>query len=115
MSAYTVRYPTRVTGLILLSPAGIPRGKGYDKNAPEGEKNRGDREEAADAAEMEVEGDEPVENEKVTKESAVQDKASLLKRTTMKGETFQYEINCNCTAYVFSSFHLGLGERHFTF
>lgn len=58
-SAYAVRYPERVSGLILVSPAGIPRGPEYKKYAPSGEKNdqsgSGDAAEAAvDAAEMEL-------------------------------------------------------------
>ena len=73
-AAYTVRYPNRVSGLILLSPAGVPRGPGYDKSATEGRKNEGDLEEATNAAELELKGDK------------TDDQQSLLRRSAMKGE-----------------------------
>ncbi|GFZ50210.1 hypothetical protein JCM24511_07965 [Saitozyma sp. JCM 24511] len=56
-SAYAVRYPERVAGLILVSPAGIPRGPEYRKykTTAEGGENEGSDDEAAiAAAEMEL-------------------------------------------------------------
>jgi cardiolipin-specific phospholipase len=62
-TAYTVRYPERVSGLILVSPAGIPRGPEYKrfKTSAEGL----ERERAADAVEMEMDGDMDGENDPV--------------------------------------------------
>ena len=60
MAAYAVRYPERVSGLVLISPAGLPRAPGYDPKRKEGEKNKGgeeERKEEGEAAEMEVEGE----------------------------------------------------------
>jgi cardiolipin-specific phospholipase len=78
-SAYAVRYPHRVSGLILVSPAGIPHGKEYTRydttaelelkrakgvlgtdNRSSGEGIRpGDLNEAAQAAEKELGDGEP--------------------------------------------------------
>ncbi len=99
--AYAVRYPGRVVGLVLISPAGIPRGKGYDAGAEEGRKNEGEDgegglEEAVDAAEMEVgegqevtkkEGSEDTPKTKTDDEkSRGVERSTLLKRTGMKRE-----------------------------
>jgi len=83
-AAYSVRYPERLSGLILMSPAGIPRGPKYRADKPEGEKNEGTEDEAVDAAEMEVDQDQ-AEVKGKTKEPEPQDKGSFLKRTGMKG------------------------------
>ncbi len=83
-AAYSVRYPERLSGLILMSPAGIPRGPKYRADKPEGEKNEGNEDEAVDAAEMEVDQDQ-AEVKGKTKEPEPQDKGSFLKRTGMKG------------------------------
>ena len=53
-SAYAVRYPHRVSGLILVSPAGVPHGPEYKRYAPTGEKNAGELNEAVDAVDKEV-------------------------------------------------------------
>ena len=53
-SAYAVRYPHRVSGLILVSPAGVPHGPEYKRYAPTGEKNAGELDEAVDAVDKEV-------------------------------------------------------------
>jgi cardiolipin-specific phospholipase len=53
-SAYAVRYPDRVSGLVLVSPAGIPHGPDYKRYRLTGEKNEGGLDEAANAAEMEM-------------------------------------------------------------
>jgi cardiolipin-specific phospholipase len=77
-SAYAVRYPHRVSGLILVSPAGIPHGKEYTRYDTTAELERkrarglatpkqtaeegltpGDLDEAANAAEAELGSDEP--------------------------------------------------------
>ena len=58
-SAYAVRYPHRVSGLIMVSPAGVPHGPNYQRYRPSGEKNEGDREEAANAVEQEMGSIEP--------------------------------------------------------
>lgn len=57
-SAYAVRYPHRVSGLILVSPAGIPHGPEYKRYKPSGEKNDNekDRDEAAEAVSHELGG-----------------------------------------------------------
>ena len=100
-AAYTVRYPHRVSGLILLSPAGVPRGPGYDRSAAEGQKNEGDLEEATDAAELEINGNK------------TEDKQSIVRRSAMKGERDiigEPGIEWKLTA-VWGSLHLGLGAR----
>ncbi|WVQ75218.1 hypothetical protein IAR50_004830 [Cryptococcus sp. DSM 104548] len=64
-SAYAVRYPERVSGLILVSPAGIPHGPEYVRHPLTAEvrsaassrervETPGDLDEAVDAAEMEL-------------------------------------------------------------
>jgi len=55
-SAYAVRYPHRVSGLVLVSPAGIPHGPEYKRYRPTGEKNEGDLDEAVGAVEAEING-----------------------------------------------------------
>ncbi|WVQ79494.1 hypothetical protein IAT38_001593 [Cryptococcus sp. DSM 104549] len=72
-SAYAVRYPERVSGLILVSPAGIPHGPEYvrypltaelpaghkavpGKNAREEVETPGELDDAVDAAEAEMQG-----------------------------------------------------------
>ena len=88
-SAYAVRYPHRVSGLIMVSPAGVPHGPEYKRYRPSGEKNEGDLEEAADAVEHEMgEGGESKEVE--TKGEAKQwrdnRKQSLFRRQGTKCE-----------------------------
>ena len=53
-SAYAVRYPHRVSGLILVSPAGVPHGPEYKRYAPSGEKNAGELDEAVEAVDKEM-------------------------------------------------------------
>ena len=53
-SAYAVRYPHRVSGLVLVSPAGIPHGPDYKKYHASGEQNESDLDGAVDAAEQEM-------------------------------------------------------------
>ena len=54
-SAYAVRYPHRVSGLVLVSPAGIPHGPEYKRYRPTGERNEAEeRDQAVEAAEMEM-------------------------------------------------------------
>lgn len=55
-SAYTVRYPERVSGLILVSPAGIPRGPEYKRFPTSEEQEKAGGLGALDAAEMEAHG-----------------------------------------------------------
>ena len=59
-SAYTVRYPERVSGLILVSPAGVPRGPDYKKFPTTAEIESAGGLDAMDAAEMAAEGAVPV-------------------------------------------------------
>jgi pimeloyl-ACP methyl ester carboxylesterase len=58
-SAYTVRYPERVSGLILVSPAGIPRGPDYKRFPTTAEIESAGGLNAIDAAEMAAEGAVP--------------------------------------------------------
>ena len=58
-SAYTVRYPERVSGLILVSPAGIPRGPEYKRFPTTEEITSAGGMDAIDAAEMEAHGAGP--------------------------------------------------------
>ena len=81
-SAYAVRYPHRVSGLMLVSPAGIPRGPGYKRYAPSGEKNEGELDEAVDAAEAELGDAEPKGEAKAWRSG----EASMMRRTAMKCE-----------------------------
>jgi cardiolipin-specific phospholipase len=83
-SAYAVRYPHRVSGLILVSPAGIPHGPEYKRYAPSGEKNEGDREEAVDAVEQEVNG---VEHQAKGEAKQWGKNPSLTRRSMMKCES----------------------------
>lgn len=53
-SAYAVRYPHRVSGLVLVSPAGVPHGPEYQRYAPSGEENKGNLDGAVDAANEEM-------------------------------------------------------------
>ena len=55
-SAYTVRYPERVSGLILVSPAGVPRGPEYKRFPTTAEIESAGGMDAIDAAEMAAEG-----------------------------------------------------------
>lgn len=55
-SAYTVRYPERVSGLILVSPAGVPRGPEYKRFPTTAEIEAAGGLDAIDAAEMAAEG-----------------------------------------------------------
>ncbi len=89
-SAYAVRYPHRVSGLILVSPAGIPHGPEYKRYKPSGEKNNneGDREEATEALEHELGGSgkepEPKGEAKQWREQRAQQ--SLLRKQGAKCE-----------------------------
>lgn len=58
-SAYTVRYPERVSGLILVSPAGIPRGPEYKRFPTSEEIESAGGLNGLDAAEMEAHGAGP--------------------------------------------------------
>ena len=58
-SAYTVRYPERVSGLILVSPAGIPRGPEYKRFPTSEEIESAGGLSGLDAAEMEAHGAGP--------------------------------------------------------
>lgn len=58
-SAYTVRYPERVSGLILVSPAGIPRGPEYKRFPTSEELEKSGGLDKLDAAEMEAHGAGP--------------------------------------------------------
>jgi len=58
-SAYTVRYPERVSGLILVSPAGVPRGPEYKRFPTTEEIESAGGLDAIDAAEMEAHGAGP--------------------------------------------------------
>ncbi|ORY35011.1 Alpha/Beta hydrolase protein [Naematelia encephala] len=53
-SAYAVRYPQRVSGLILVSPAGIPHGPEYKRYPLSGEEG----EQVVDAVELELNSDQ---------------------------------------------------------
>ena len=53
-SAYAVRYPDRVSGLVLVSPAGVPHGPGYKYYKTSGETQENGRDEAVDALEHEL-------------------------------------------------------------
>ena len=83
-SAYAVRYPNNVSGLVLVSPAGIPHGEGYKYYKPSGERNAGDLDDAVDAAQMEleVEASEPVGEAKQWKANRQQ--MSFVRRSMMK-------------------------------
>ena len=82
-SAYTVRYPDRVTGLVLLSPAGIPHGPGYKPYKPTGEQNAGDGlDEAVDAMIMELGTGEATQDDQKDKDGVK--KESLFMRTGQK-------------------------------
>ncbi|ORX38070.1 Alpha/Beta hydrolase protein [Kockovaella imperatae] len=82
-SAYAVRYPDRVSGLILVSPAGVPHGEGYKYYKPSGEKNAGDLDDAVDAAQMEMEvNSEPKGEAKQWREN--REKASFARKSMMK-------------------------------
>ncbi|KAK8849446.1 hypothetical protein IAR55_004779 [Kwoniella newhampshirensis] len=100
-SAYAVRYPERVRGLILVSPAGIPHGPEYvrypltaelgGKPRPKGNLTRensetsGDLDEAVNAAEAEIEGGGKAPEAKgEAKEWQKQRKKSLINQGMMK-------------------------------
>lgn len=62
-SAYAVRYPNRVSGLILVSPAGIPHGPDYKHYPPTAEVKgveggHASRDAATDAVEQEMNQDQ---------------------------------------------------------
>ena len=84
-SAYAVRYPNNVSGLVLVSPAGIPRGEGYKYYKPTGEKNAGDLDDAVDAAQMELEINTEPRGE-AKNWNANRQNISLLRRSMMKCE-----------------------------
>ena len=58
-SAYTVRYPERVSGLILVSPAGVPRGPEYKRFPTSEEIESSGGLDSIDAAEMAAQGAVP--------------------------------------------------------
>ena len=58
-SAYTVRYPERVSGLILVSPAGVPRGPEYKRFPTTEEIESSGGLDPIDAAEMAAQGAVP--------------------------------------------------------
>jgi cardiolipin-specific phospholipase len=58
-SAYTVRYPERVSGLILVSPAGVPRGPEYKRFPTSEEVESAGGLDGMDVAEMEAHGAGP--------------------------------------------------------
>lgn len=112
-SAYAVRYPHRVSGLILVSPAGIPHGKEYKKypttaelerRRAKGEKvdteqevnpdvrQRGDLDEAVDAAEEEL-GTGPGNHEpKGEAKNWNKNNETMLRRNATKCECIFYRV-----------------------
>ncbi|WVW86617.1 hypothetical protein I302_108670 [Kwoniella bestiolae CBS 10118] len=105
-SAYSVRYPERVKGLILLSPAGIPHGPEYVKYPLTSEISSQDRlqnqnqsrsppetpqelDEATDAAEAEFSGAGGPQGE--AKEWAKRREESFVRRNMMKFFTWGWE------------------------
>lgn len=98
-AAYTVRYPERVSGLVLVSPAGVPKGPTYkrwptsEEAAAQDRAKSEARERAAEAAQMEMEMT-PEDREKAAapkgeaeKWKRGGDQASFLRRNSMKCES----------------------------
>ena len=102
-SAYAVRYPHRVSGLILVSPAGVPHGEGYKYYKPSGERNAGDLDDAVDAAQMELE----VNTEPKGEAKNWGKNQSFMRRNMVKCElsTFLFYFLTPCSLYP------GLGAR----
>jgi cardiolipin-specific phospholipase len=87
-SAYAVRYPERVSGLILVSPAGIPRGPEYKRFKTTAEAEKAGREEAVNAVEKEV-GEAPseaFESKGEAKQWKDNRESSLIRKSFMKCE-----------------------------
>jgi cardiolipin-specific phospholipase len=91
-SAYTVRYPERVSGLILVSPAGIPRGPEYKRFPTTEEIESAGGLSGLDAAEMEAHGAgpaPPVSREPIGEAKAMQESRqnSAFRRNMTKCES----------------------------
>lgn len=139
-SAYAVRYPERVSGLILVSPAGVPQGPEYRKFPTTEEQAASGELSGIDAVEMAASGvegadagagggqtkkSEPVGEAKqwqsnrdvsLFRRSAQKCEWSILQETHHSLDQFCLALPCRpADGLLTTSLHLGLGPRLVTF
>lgn len=112
-SAYTVRYPEHVSGLILVSPAGVPRGPEYKRFPTSEELETSGGMGTLDAAEMEAHGagPEPPKSEPVGEAKQWQQNrdTSAFRRNMVKCGSQSRLIKKLLSTAEFRSLPLGLG------